>query len=519
MRESGGVRLRRGMLLALVFACGMTGMAVEMAGSRLLAPYFGNSLIVWANLIGLIMVYLTVGYYLGGWLADRHPTPIVLLRLTSAAALCIALIPLAARPVLGFAAAGFTSLRWGLVASSFIGVVALFAAPMVLLGCVSPFAIRLDVRGMHAAGRVAGGIYGLSTLGSIVGTFLPVFVLIPTIGTRSTFGLLATLLAALSCLGLWSALGRRAWPYLLVPLAALALWWAAAPGRIKPDAGLVYEAESMYNYIQVTREGETYFLKLNEGEGNQSVYIPGQVLVNRVFDYFLAAPLFRTSDAPLERICIIGLAGGTIARQYTAAYGPLPIDGVEIDPEIAEVGRRYFDMTQPNLAVHALDGRQFLQLTERRYDVIVVDAYVPPYIPFHLATAEFFAEAAGRLSEGGVVAVNVGRTATDRALVEAIANTMAAAYPAVFVVEARESYNSMVVGASAPMTQEEVAARLAAARIAGAQSAAEPLLANVAQRMEGRLAAHVATGEALRDDRAPVEQIVHGMIWRVALGG
>jgi len=508
------MKQQRAPLLALVFVAGMSGMAVEMAGSRLLAPYFGNSLIVWANLIGLIMLYLTVGYYLGGRLADRFPRATILFRLTTVAALAIALVPWGSRPILRYAATGFAGFRWGLVVSSFIGVVALFAAPMILLGCVSPFAIRLDLRGLHATGRVAGGIYGLSTLGSILGTFTPVFVLIPTIGTRRTFLLFALVLSIVSFWGLWQAMGRKAWWYVLVPLLILALWFVGPAGPVKPSEGLVYEGESAYNYIQVLRQGDAYLLKLNEGEGNQSVYIPGQVLLHRIFDYFLAAPLFRPRESAFDlgRVCIVGLAGGTIAQQYTAVYGPIPIDGVELDPRIVAVARKYFGMHAPNLAVHVQDGRRFLRQTERDYDVIVVDAYRPPYIPFHLTTQEFFAEARRHLTGQGVVAVNVARTEDDYALVDAIASTMVAVFPTVMVVDAPESYNSMVVGTRQPVTRDDFQAQ--AARVA------EPMLQDVVRRTSENLREYpIAIVSPLRDDRAPVEQIIHNMIWRFVWQG
>lgn len=505
---------RRALLLGLVFVAGMTVMAVEMGGSRLLAPYFGNSLVVWANLIGLIMLYLTVGYYLGGWLADRFPREKTLFRLTLLAALAIAMVPTLARPILGYAATGFVTFRWGLIVGSFLGVMALFALPMILLGCVSPFAIRLDLRGLHATGRVAGGIYGLSTLGSILGTFLPVFWLIPALGTRRTLLLFALVLALISFLGLWQTLGRRAWPYILAPLVVLGLWALSPHGGIKPTAGLIYEGESAYNYIQVLHRDGTYILKLNEGEGNQSLYRPGEILLGRIFDYFLAAPLFRPAkgQAEIRRACIIGLAGGTIARQYTALYGALPIDGVEIDPQIVEVGRRYFAMDLPNLGVFVQDGRYFLSQTRHAYDVIVVDAYKPPYIPFHLATQEFFALARSKLTEEGVVAVNVARTATDFALVEAIASTMKTVFPSVWIVDAQESYNSMVVGTRQPVARADFQAH--AARLS------DPLLQDAATRTSACLREFpAATTPPLRDDCAPIEQIIHNMIWRFVWEG
>ncbi len=505
---------RRLALLTLVLTGGMSGMAVEMAGSRLLAPYFGDSLIVWANLIGLILLYLTVGYYLGGWLADRMPRPEVLFRLTAAAALAIALIPMVSRPVFSLAATGFATARWGLLVSSFLGVMLLFAAPMILLGCVSPFAIRLSVRGLHATGRVAGSIYGVSTVGSLLGTFLSVFVSIPTLGTRRTFLLMALALGVVSLWGLVQTLGRRGWLYALIPLLAVLLWMWGTGGAIRPVAGLIYEGESAYNYIQVRQQGEEFILKLNEGEGNQSAYHPDRILLSRIFDYFLAAPFFRPADAPwtLERVCLIGLAGGTMARQYAAVYGPVPMDGVEIDPQIVVVARRYLDLHVPSLEITIGDGRYFLQQKDCRYDVIIVDAYRPPYIPFHLTTTEFFAEARDHLAPHGVVAVNAARTADDFTLVDALASTLKAVFPTVWIVDAAESHNSMIVAAAEPVSAADFQQQSA--------RATHPLLVEVLARTTAHLRPFTsATMPPLRDDRAPIEQVIHQMIWRFAWEG
>ncbi|HDZ59641.1 MAG TPA: spermine synthase, partial [Actinobacteria bacterium] len=194
--------MARIVLYLLVFVGGMTIMATEMSASRLLAPFFGNSLFVWTNLIGLILIYLTAGYFLGGKLADRRPEPGLLFKITMAAAVTIAVLPFIARPIMGIAMEGIAEISAGAFLGSFGVTVLLFALPVTLLGMVSPFAIRLRMTGVETAGNVAGGIYALSTVGSILGTFLPVLLLIPWLGTRNTMLLFAGALAAVSALGL-----------------------------------------------------------------------------------------------------------------------------------------------------------------------------------------------------------------------------------------------------------------------------------------------------------------------------
>ena len=275
----------RTFLLLLVFVSGMTTMAVEMSASRLLDPYFGNSLMIWTVLIGLILIYLTVGYYVGGRLADRSPHESTLYQLTAWAGLAIGLIPFVSRPILHYAVMGFANYSAGLLGGSLLGVLLLFSIPVTLLGCVSPFAIRLAVRGVDTAGQTAGSIYALSTLGSITGTFAPILVFIPNIGTRQTFLFFSVTLLAISVIGLMKAKSRRAPLYGLL-LAAVILLFALVPaGTIKAAPGLIYEAESPYNYIQVVKEGTTSYLFLNEGEGIHSMYTPDQVLTGGIWDY------------------------------------------------------------------------------------------------------------------------------------------------------------------------------------------------------------------------------------------
>jgi len=266
------------MLHFLVFVSGMTVLAAELAASRLLAPYFGTSLFIWANLIGLILIYLTAGYWLGGRLADRYPTREALYHVTAVAAVFIGGIPVLARPILYLSSIGFANYSLGIFWGSLMGVIALFLVPITLLGCVSPWAIRLSVSDVRASGRTAGSLYALSTLGSIVGAYLPVLLLIPTVGTNRTFFLFSLVLLITSLVGLLQErrrasptpvadgveatlpVRRRGGAALGVYVAALAVIAAIAalPGgiiRAQPYGELLYENESAYNYIQVVKSG------------------------------------------------------------------------------------------------------------------------------------------------------------------------------------------------------------------------------------------------------------------------
>jgi predicted membrane-bound spermidine synthase len=513
--------VKRTLLLLTVFIAGMVSLGAEMSASRLLDPYFGNSLIIWAVLIGLVLAYLTIGYYVGGKWADRKPSYGVLYQITAWAAFLIGLVPFVARPVLAWSVRGFAEYKVGLLAGSLLGVVALFAVPVTLLGCVSPFAIRLAMQGekVESAGRVAGGLYALSTVGSILGTFLPVLVLIPNIGTRSTFFTFSFALLAISLLGLFWSLKARALPYLLMPIVLVGLILALPGGVVKPvtSGELLYETESSYNYIQVVRYGPEVWLRLNEGEGVHSIYNPDSILVGGVWDYFLIAPYFNNPPYTADQVgsmAIIGSAAGTEAKEYTAVYGPIPIDGAEIDPEIIQVGRTSFDMTEPNFHVVAQDGRYFLANSSSKYDVVAIDAYRPPYIPFHLTTKEFFEQVRAHLTESGVVAINVGRTVTDWSLVQVLASTLGAVFPNVYTVDLAEPgqdlINVLVVATNQPTRLENLEAN--------AMLLDHPILQQVAADALPRAAEFTSPTMVFTDDKAPVEQVVHGLILSFVVG-
>jgi spermidine synthase len=496
-------------LMALVFISGMASMALEMCASRLLAPYFGTSLFVWANLIGLVLIYLSAGYFFGGRLADRYPSRRVLCTLTAIAALATGVIPFISHPVLEWSVSGLDTANASVFYSSLLAVILLFSVPVTLLGFVSPFAVRLSVRRVGSSGRSAGSLYALSTAGSIVGTFLPVLLLIPAWGVRRT--LLAVCVALLAA-SLWG-LG---WPSRLVAsvpgvvlLVPLLLPQLAPLGALKPQAGLIFEQESFYNYIQVIQEPDgTRELVLNEGHAIHSIYNPNEVLTGWYWDYFLAAPYFNSGAAAgrVQRVGIIGLAGGTIARQFTAAYGPVPIDGVEIDPAIVAAGRKYFGMTEPNLHVHIADGRTYLRASHETYDVVAVDAFQQPYIPFQLTTKEFFEEVRAHLSPTGVICLNTGHTRTDYRLVQAFVNTLSQVFPSVYVFNVPNTFNTEVMATVAPTSLATFQANLAAA--------SGPLMPTVAQEV-GPVAqvAHAERGGIVfTDDQAPVEQLTDQLL-------
>lgn len=521
------MRKRNGYLLLTVFVSGMTTLGTELSASRLLDPFFGNSMVVWASIIGLMLLYLTVGYYLGGRWADRDPRPSTLFQITAWGAFLVGVVPFVSRPVLSWSVQGLAQFNVGLLAGSFIGVLILFSLPITLLGTVSPFTIRLLLSDVKRGGDVAGSIYALSTLGSLIGTFLPVLVLIPNLGTRMTFFTFSIVLLLVSLGGLFLSQSKRALAYTAMPviLIALNLFWSTGP--IKPTSGLVYETESSYNYIQVIQQSDAqggYWtaLQLNEGQGIHSLYNPNYhefPLVDGIWDYFLIAPYFNNPPhraGDVESLLLIGSAAGTVSKSYTAIYGPIPIDNVEIDPEIVAAGREWFDMTEPNVQTYAQDGRYFLANTANTYDVIGVDAYRPPYIPFHLTTQEFFQEIYDHLNEDGVMVINAGRTETDYSLIDALGGTMKSVFPNVYVIDAPDYGstlgNSLVVATKQPTQIDNF--------LENVTRLEHPQLRTVAARAYNSRIWELESGEIIfTDDKAPVEQVIHQLIIRYMLGG
>lgn len=491
-------------------------MTVEMSASRLLAPYFGTSLFIWAILIGLVMVYLTLGYWLGGKLADRHPRAAVLYGITTVAGVAVGLIPVLSSPILKWSLTGFSEVSVGIFLGSLVGVILLFSVPLLLLGFVSPFAIRLRTDGVASTGGTAGSVSALSTLGSIVGTFVPVFLLIPRIGTAATIYTAAGAILVFSIIGLISTgnLKQGVVPAALL-LVVLGLAVLAPRGLIKPPAmgQLIYEKESAYNYIQVIQEGSKTSLMLNEGHAIHSIYDPNQVLTGGPWDYWSVAPYFSKGFRPsdMKGMAMIGSAAGTAAHILTAAYGPVPVDGVEIDPEIVDVGRRYFALgTMPNVVTHEQDGRTYLQTDgkDKKWTVIGIDAYRQPYIPFHFTTKEFFQEVKDHLTPDGAVMINAGRTLNDTRLVDALANTMLQVYPNVYVIDVPTMANSMIIGTNQPSRLENFAEN--------ASQVDQPLLKQIfaASLQKGNIREVKPNPSTLvfTDDKAPVEEVIDQII-------
>jgi spermidine synthase len=420
------------------------------------------------------------------------------------AAVATALVPLLGRPFLSGAVEALDEIAAGAFLGSLLAVTVLLAIPVLLMGMVAPFAIRLSVGSVEESGQVAGRLYAISTIGSLAGVFLSALLLIPLVGTQRTFLLFALALAAVAAV--W--LPRRWW---LVPLA-LAAALAIPSGGIKEDSEdgrVIHETDTEYQYARVIEklDGERT-LELNEGIAIHSVYRPDSYLTDNVWDDYLVLPL-AVLDRPPRRMAILGNAAGTTARAYGHYYPRTEIDGVEIDGEVTDIGRRYFDMdSNPRLRTHTDDARPFLRRSAGGYDTIMLDAYRQPYIPFYLITEEFFELCRDRLAEGGALIVNIGHPEGDEELEKVATATLGSVFPHVMRDETEDTNTLLVASEREPSP----------VRLARAGRAMPPELAHVALTVAAQLERPLDGGEAYTDDKAPVEWLIDRSIVEYAAG-
>lgn len=446
------------LLIVIAFAAGAAVMVVELAAARILTPYFGQSVFVWTNVIGVILASIAAGNYLGGRIADATKSlkPLFFI-LVLAGALCLA-IPGMIGWVSHFFLGKDLQLEEAfslLVRGSFATTLLVFAPPVFLLGMALPFIVRQASEIYEGVGRASGSIYAASTLGSITGTFLTTYLFVELFGSKGTFYASGIFLIALAGLG-FIVLGRLKEKGMggVVVLAALCLGPLAPDRGFADDDSVLWETESRYQYLRVVQrdDDESIHLCINEGlDSFHSIYVKNEILTDgQYYDYYTLLPGLAQIDNP-GKVCIIGLAAGTIARQYAHFFGPgghLAIDGVEIDPEVVRAGYDYMDLAlaDPWMTLFSdVDGRVFLECSTTKYDVIVVDAYSQQiYIPFHLATEEFFLLLHNHLKEGGIFGINLSGFSRDEPVIAAIGNTAAKVFGSVSLSRIPDGRNFML---------------------------------------------------------------------------
>lgn len=381
-----------------VFVAGAVVMALELVGSRILASDFGSSIFVWGSLIGVVLTALSLGYGYGGMLADRILSFRTFSSITFSAGLFTLFIPYLSSVVVDFALRLGLGERYGplLVTSLLLGL------PSFLLGMVSPYAIKLATSSLSSLGKTAGNLYALSTVGSIVGTFVTVFVLIPSIDVRTIISGLGIALLSVSLLGL------RWGPRVLFVLAAslvLSPFSALILGAYMHSGNVVYEKETPYSHLDVVDSGGIRTLYLN-GMPHSAMYLDGSSDLVFAYTRYFAMGFVFNSD--IKEVLFVGGGGFSGPKRFLHDYPDVQVDVVEIDPEVIQVAKRFFNVKDDSrLAIYNEDGRAYLLHTQKEYDLIVLDAYSKTYVPFHLLTREFFEIIWSRLSERGVVVSNM----------------------------------------------------------------------------------------------------------------
>lgn len=506
------MKTKKWFLYSTEFFSGMSVMAVEIGASRLLAPYFSSSQIIWTIIIGTIMIAMALGNIWGGKLADKKPDPDHVYVRILVAGLWIALIPVVGK----FIIAGVSLLlalfvkKAFLVVASLLSCLILFVFPLMLLGSVSPALVKFAATSLDSNGRTVGTMSALNTIGSIIGTFMPTFVTIPTVGTSITFFIFAAILVIICALYFFWIRGEIRKKDVVMTSIAIVLSVACGIGSTFGSFAfwqkdLVYEGESVYNYLRVYEDDRARYFSTNVLFGVQSIQMKDGGLTGGYYDYDLAAPLMagvhKTEDKQDFNILILGLATGTFATQCLKYYGDVKIEGVEIDGKIVDVARDCFALPE-SVEVSVSDGRAYIYSGEgkdRKYDVILVDAYQDITIPPQMSSVEFFRIVSDRLKDGGVMALNMNMYSDDEKSINAyIADTVAAVFPEVYNAKIQGN-RELFASKSGDMLKnlEEGIGTVTDERLRNSLSAALDKMTENGKYVGGDL--------ILTDDKAPVE--------------
>ena len=482
------------------FFAGMSVMAVELGASRLLAPYFSSSQIVWTIIIGTIMIAMALGNIYGGRSADKNPNPDRLYGRILIASIWIAAIPVVGKYViLGISALLIFTVNTNfLIWAAFAACMVIFVFPLFLLGTVTPSLAKYSVDSLEDSGKVVGTLGAFNTIGSIIGTFIPTFISIPAVGTSVTFLIFSGILLVLSLLYFIS--GRRGATKNVV--AAVLFILCCLLGRSDNfafwESDLNYEGESIYNYLQVKENDRSVILSTNVLFGVQSMLMKEDGLTGMYYDYAMAAPLMTGKDEAGDcNVLILGMGTGTYAHQCRNYFGDMEIEGVEIDEKITALARKYFELPE-DVNVTTYDGRAYLNAIDGKYDVIMVDAYQDITIPFQMSSVEFFTLVKDHLNENGVMVVNMNmRGSREGSINERLADTISSVFGEVYTADVRGTTNRELFASDNPQMLDHFAVHREKIQDEG--------LFTMMNTVADNLIAYEAGSYIMTDDKAPVE--------------
>ncbi len=484
------------------FFAGMSVMAVELGASRLLAPYFSSSQIVWTIIIGTIMIAMALGNIYGGRMADKDPNPDKLYKRILVAAVWIALIPVVGKYIIiGISAVLIFSINTNfLIIAAFVACMVIFVFPLFLLGTVTPSLVKYTVDSLDDSGKIVGMLNAANTIGSIIGTFVPTFISIPAVGTSVTFLIFSGILLLLAIVYFVSGKIKSIGCIIAVIIYILCCIFGHKSNFAFWVSDLTVEDESIYNYLQVSENDNEIILSTNVLFGVQSIYKKGGELSGMCYDYYMAGPYMAglyEKENPLD-ILVLGMGSGTFATQCDSFFDNVNIEGVEIDQKIADLAYEYFELPR-SINITTYDGRAFLQEipSDKLYDVIVVDAYQDITIPFQMATVEFFTLVKQHLTDTGVMVVNMNmRDESEGNINEYLSDTISTVFTDVYTADVygctnRELFagNFDIIDAFHNNTELEE----------------NEALIRAMEQVDDRLVRYEAGNNIMTDDKAPVE--------------
>lgn len=475
-------------------------MAVELGASRLLAPYFSSSQIVWTIIIGTIMIAMALGNIYGGRYADKNPNPNKLYGRIIIAAVWIAMIPVVGKYIIiGISALLIFSLNSNfLIWAAFVTCMIIFVFPLFLLGTVTPSLIKYTVSNLEDSGKISGTLGAFNTIGSIIGTFVPTFVTIPAVGTSITFLIFAGILLTLSIVYFIAVKGSKKGIIAGGLLFILCCIFGNSDSFAFWEEDLTYEGESIYNYLQVKEDSDSTILSTNVLFGVQSVLEKSNNLTGMYYDYAMAAPIMAgVNEKKNLDILILGMGTGTYATQCKRYFDNLTIEGVEIDEKITKLAKKYFELPK-DVSVTTYDGRAFLNAVDKKYDVIMVDAYKDITIPFQMSSIEFFNLVSNHLNKDGVMVVNMNmRSSKEGNINQYLADTISNAFSEVYTIDVTGSTNRELFASNNPDMLKLFSQNIDLIK----NSELSSLMADVS----GYMTEYNAGNYLMTDDNAPVE--------------
>lgn len=482
------------------FFAGMSVMAVELGASRLLAPYFSSSQIVWTIIIGTIMIAMALGNIYGGRAADKNPDPDRLYGRIVVAAIWIAAIPVLGKYViLAISAVLIFSVSSNfLIWAGFLACMVIFVFPLFLLGTVTPSLVKYTMDSLEDNGRTVGMLNASNTIGSILGTFLPTFVTIPAVGTSVTFLIFAGILLLLAVVYFTSTRTGSKRAAAGAGIFLLCCIFGTSDSFAFWEDDLTYEGESVYNYLQVKEDEEDVILSTNVLFGVQSILKKDEGLTGMYYDYAMAAPFMAgVKEKEQMDVLILGMGTGTYATQCERYFDNTEIEGVEIDERITKLAEKYFRLPE-DVTVTTYDGRAYLNAVDRKYDVIMVDAYQDITIPFQMSSVEFFTLVRGHLKDDGVMVVNMNMRGTKAGNInQYLADTISQVFDTVYTADVSGSTNRELFASNSPDMLTVMK------RNVEAEKDAE--LAGLMEELAERLAVYQPGNYLMTDDKAPVE--------------